>query len=232
MDDRAFRPVIQKLSRLMAQMGRLTVAVDGRCGSGKSTLGAMIQEELGGNLFHTDDFYLPFERRSSDWKKVATHNMDMLRLRDEIYLPASKGERIVYGAYDPFKRQLKSIAVAPEDISVIEGSYSMHPMFTSYIDVGIFVTCDKETQEERLKAREGDNFVNFKELWIPLEEQYFKDYRIEERSLVVIDTGRKALEEAARTEMERKDEDARTRREQLDASLEFFRRSSFWSGKK
>ena len=35
---------------------RIIVAIDGRCGSGKTTLAAWLMEQFDGSLFHMDDF--------------------------------------------------------------------------------------------------------------------------------------------------------------------------------
>lgn len=165
------------------------IAIDGRCGSGKTTLGAMLQQEFGGNLFHTDDFYLPFEKRSPDWEQVATRNMDFNRLREEVLLPVSRGERVSYGAYDPMERRMRNVTCAPAALSILEGSYSQHPILRGEEDFLIFLTCDPQIQAERLLQREGEQrFKRFKQLWIPLEEQYFREYRIEERCDMVICT--------------------------------------------
>ena len=226
MDD--FTKAQEKVRKLLKERGRLVVAIDGYCGSGKTRLGELLQAMLGGNLFHTDDFYLPFERRSPDWKKVPARNMDIKRLREEVFIPAHDGDRIVYGAYDAHRRKLKSIAVAPEPLSVIEGSYSHHPVFAACTDFKIFIKCDDETQKKRLQEREGQDISSFEELWIPLERQFFEDYRIEERSDLVLDTSdRDETPEKPRPS----EDDAQKRRRDLAASVEFFKRSSYWNRK-
>lgn len=222
-----FDTAIVKIQKHLAVRGRLLVTIDGACGGGKSALGEFIQEHLGGNLFHTDDFYLPFERRSPDWKKVPTRNMDLKRLREEVFIPASSGERIVYGAYDPHRRKLRSIAVAPEALSVVEGSYSQHPVFAAYTDFRIFIKCDGETMRKRLSEREGGDISAYEELWIPLSEQFFREYRVEERADLVLDTSDKKEQDSVKDQGS--PETVKDRRKELESSLEFFRRSSFWN---
>ena len=46
----------------------LVLALDGRCGSGKTTLANRLAAQLPGcTLLRTDDFYLPPAQRSPDW---------------------------------------------------------------------------------------------------------------------------------------------------------------------
>ena len=59
-----FAPALQAVADLDA--GAL-VAVDGRCGSGKTTLGTLLAAVFGCAVVHTDDYYLPFARRAPGW---------------------------------------------------------------------------------------------------------------------------------------------------------------------
>ena len=78
----------------------LVLALDGRCGSGKTTLANALAAQLPGcTLLRTDDFYLPPARRSPDWAHTPCANMDLTRLRDEALRPAYAGQPVAYRAY-------------------------------------------------------------------------------------------------------------------------------------
>ena len=78
----------------------LVLALDGRCGSGKTTLANGLSAQLPGcTLLRTDDFYLPPARRSPDWAHTPCANMDLTRLRDEALRPAYAGQPVAYRAY-------------------------------------------------------------------------------------------------------------------------------------
>lgn len=78
----------------------LVLALDGRCGSGKTTLANALAAQLPGyTLLRTDDFYLPPARRSPDWARTPCANMDLTRLRDEALRPAYAGQTVNYRAY-------------------------------------------------------------------------------------------------------------------------------------
>ena len=52
------------------------IAIDGRCGSGKTTLGQRLAELLEANLFHADDFYLRPCQRTPERYNEPGGNMD------------------------------------------------------------------------------------------------------------------------------------------------------------
>ena len=67
----------------------------------------------------------------------------------------------------------------------MEGSYSYHPRMGEYADITVFSHVEPEEQIKRIKVRNGDEMAEmFKDRWIPLEEEYFKAYYIEEKALI------------------------------------------------
>ena len=62
----AFRllPLLNRLDALLKCRDTVTVAIDGNCASGKSTLGRALAEAYEGSLFHMDDFFLRPEQRT------------------------------------------------------------------------------------------------------------------------------------------------------------------------
>lgn len=175
-------------ARLRAR-GRLLVAIDGRCGCGKSSLAQLLAQEFGAGLFHMDDFYLPFDRREADWRQLPAGNMDLERFRDEVLQPLSAGQTVLYRAYDcAHDRYLPPRAIPFQPLSIVEGSYSQHPLLAPFYDYRLFVTADRETQLCRLRSREGAHFAAFESTWIPMEEAYFKRYAIERGADRVLNT--------------------------------------------
>ena len=168
----------------------LVLALDGRCGSGKTTLAAALQEQFPAcTVLHTDDFYLPPARRIPDWAHTPCANMDLARLRDEALRPAYAGQPVQYRAYSCREGAYQPAQELPtQPLVILEGSYSHHPLLTGYETLRVFVTCSKEEQTRRLQAREGERYANFAARWIPLEDGYFAEYRIEETADFVVDT--------------------------------------------
>ena len=81
--------IITETGKLKTKKDHLLIAVDGRCGSGKSTLGAYLQQKMHGNLLHMDDFYLRPEQRTPKRREEPGGNVDRERFleeRNEIYV--------------------------------------------------------------------------------------------------------------------------------------------------
>ena len=178
-----------QLQRILDNKDRLLIAIDGRCGCGKSSLGAELAESLDANLFHMDDFYLPFRQRVENWQEIPAGNMDLTRFRTEVLEPAENGHGILYRAFScPQRRYLQEKRLSPKKVNITEGSYSQHPFLADAYDIKLFVTAEKSIQEARLRAREGDHFKAFEEIWIPMEEYYFRYFSIENNADCIIRT--------------------------------------------
>ena len=80
----------------------------------------------------------------------------------------------------------KPFAAAP--LTILEGSYSLHPALQTDFAVRVFVTCPPDVQAARLRAREGIRYANFVQRWIPLEEGYFAAHDPAARCNFVLDT--------------------------------------------
>lgn len=181
-------PILQA-AQLAAANGPALLAIDGRCGSGKSTLAEFLAGQLGCRVVHTDDFYLPLAVRCANWQQQPGANMDFIRLRNEVLQPLLCGETAHYTAYSCAAGAFKlaeSFAAAP--LTILEGSYSLHPALQTEFAVRVFVTCPPDVQEARLQAREGIRYANFVQRWIPLEEGYFAAYDPAARCDFVLDT--------------------------------------------
>ena len=168
----------------------ILVALDGRCGSGKTTLAAQLAEAFPGSVtVHTDDYYLPPADRVPGWEKIPCANMDLRRLRAEVLEPTRAGHGFACKAYSCREGAcLPPVACAPARLILVEGSYSHHPALAACYDLRIFVTCSKAEQARRLQAREGARYAAFAERWIPLEEGYFAKYAIPQSADLILDT--------------------------------------------
>lgn len=166
------------------------IALDGRCGSGKTTLAAQLAEQFPGSAaFHTDDYYLPPTQRIPNWAETPCANMDLTRLREEVLVPAQAGAAVRSRAYSCREGSyLPEQCVPPAPLYILEGSYSHHPILAGFYDLKVFVTCSKEEQARRLQAREGERYENFVRRWISLEEAYFAQCRIEALADLLWDT--------------------------------------------
>ena len=152
-----FSTLTQKIAALLAAHPEqpVLIALDGRCGSGKTTLAGQLAEQFPASIvFHTD-----------------------------------AGEPVFYRAYSCREGAYRPGQCIPaQPLSIVEGSYSHHPLLAGCYDLKVFVTCSPAEQTRRLQAREGERYPSFAARWIPLEEGYIKEYGIEEKADLVLDT--------------------------------------------
>jgi thymidylate kinase len=79
--------------------------------------------------------------------------------------------------------------VSAKNLTVIEGSYSIHPEIANEYDIRVFLTVSPEEQLRRIRARNGKNAERFQQEWIPLEEKYFDSFKVQENCDLCFDTG-------------------------------------------
>lgn len=178
-----------EIDRIVREHGRAIIAVDGRCASGKTTFAEKLKAELHCNVIHMDDFFLRPEQRTRERYAEPGGNVDRERLEAEVLVPLAAGAPFSYRPFDCRKMALSApVAFVPNDITLIEGTYSTHPVLTKYYDLRIFMTASHETQLSRLTERNPDCVDMFREKWIPLEEAYFSAFDVESKADIVIRT--------------------------------------------
>lgn len=171
-----------KIDEICAQNEFVYAAIDGRCASGKRTLAELISGIYDCNIFHTDDFFLPFNLRYKKRLEEAGGNIDYDRFYNQIIEGLKNKKAFTYQAYDCSKSAFtKHIDVKHKKINIVEGSYSMHPKFSDIYNLKIFLHVDKEEQSKRILSRNGEEMhKRFINEWIPMEEKYFKEFNIKE----------------------------------------------------
>ena len=74
------------------------------------------------------------------------------------------------------------MTIAPNRLTIVEGSYSCHPALWEHYDLRVFLTIDPENQMRRIEKRNGpEKAVMFAQRWIPLEELYFRAFDLQAR---------------------------------------------------
>ena len=168
-----YLPLLQKMEALRARGG--IVAIDGNSGSGKSTLGAFLQAVYGGELFHMDDFFLPFDRKTPQRLAQPGGNVDHERFAAEI-LAHRPGSAFTYRPFQCHTGTLgDGIAVSPQPLWIVEGSYSLHSALVGAYDLKVMLRVTPQEQSRRILQREGPQMhQRFLREWIPLENAYFQ----------------------------------------------------------
>ena len=180
-----FLSVFTAIDRLLSE-GNAIVAIEGGSASGKTTLANVLQTVYDCNVFHMDDFFLRPEQRTPQRLAEIGGNVDRERFFEEILQPLKKNEAVRCRRFDCSTQALgEPITVPMKKLTVIEGVYSMHPMFEEYYDLAVFLEIDPAYQRKRILKRNTPTLAKrFFEEWIPLENLYFSQMQIKSRCSV------------------------------------------------
>lgn len=181
--------VIERIERVYTERERVFVAIDGPCTSGKTTLATVLQRHFGGNVLHMDDFFLRPEQRTPERFAEPGGNVDRERFEDEVLAPLAAGKIAQYRPWDCHTGDFAaSRNVEPARLTIVEGSYSMHPALRGYYDLMICLTIDSGEQLRRLEARNPRMLQRFIDEWIPLENRYFASTETRTAADMIVDT--------------------------------------------
>ena len=176
-----YSPLLRRIDGMLGLYPRVLVAIDGDAAAGKSTLGAFLKSQYDCNLFHMDDFFLQPWQRTEAREKEPGGNVDYERFRQEVLVPTLEGRAFSYRPFCCERGALgEEIAVKPQKLNVVEGSYSLHPTLAAAYQIKVFLAVEEEVQRRRITARNGEEGARpFFETWIPKEKWYFLHFDIE-----------------------------------------------------
>lgn len=177
-----FRTICSHIDGLLQQNSPVIVAIDGNCTAGKTTLAAQLANQYDCNLFHMDDFFLQPHQRTPERYAEVGGNVDYERFRTEVLLPLESQQTF---AYRPFACKTltfsEPVTVFPKQLTIIEGSYSLHPYFGDPYDLKILLTVTPELQRMRILQRPQHLHQSFFDRWIPMENNYLETFQIAKR---------------------------------------------------
>ena len=161
--------------------GKAVLVLDGDCAGGKTTLIDRIAPLYDCNVLHMDDFFLPYALRTPDRLAQPGGNVHYERFRAEVLTGLIAGGPYGFGAFDCHTGETIRQAVQPKPVTLIEGSYALHPAFeadyTKLHAVRALLTVPPAQQRARILRRNGPDLLKrFETEWIPLEKQYFEAY--------------------------------------------------------
>lgn len=163
--------------------------IDGKCGSGKTTLSERLGERYGCNVFHIDDFYLPIVMQTPEIMKEPGGNINYDRFIAEIMVPLTADNAVVYRPFLCMEQEYDSVvSLKKTGVNVIEGTYACHPVLreiyaklTDWEVITLFMDIDDRNQRDRVRGRVGElRFKLFEDKWIPRERDYFSAYSVRE----------------------------------------------------
>ena len=189
--DAAWLPCLPALCRALEaarHAQRCLVTLDGPCAGGKTTLAARLAAALGAQTLHTDDFVVPHAAKTAQRLAQPGGNCDWERLTEETLRPWLKTGEAEARRYSCSRDAF----LAPEKLRdgkwlLLEGSYSGLPAIRELADVRLFLWAPEETRMRRLRERESPaSLKRFEQLWIPLEEAYFRAYDLPDEGSLII----------------------------------------------
>lgn len=169
----------KRIDTLLCSRKTVVIAIDGNCTAGKTTLASVLEKEYDCNVFHMDDFFLRPEQRTPERYAQPGGNVDYERFRETVILPLLQGAEFLYRPFCCKTFTLAdSVAVHPKKLTIIEGTYCLHPYFGDVYDLKIFLSVTPELQRQRILERPAVLHKCFFEQWIPMEMQYFDVFQI------------------------------------------------------
>lgn len=165
------------LIKKIKEKDHIIIAIDGMCASFKTTYATYLKEKYNARVIHMDDFYLPKSKRTTTTFDEDGGNIDTTRFIDQIINHLDSD--ISYISYSCKENKYCDPTVLKKTkVTIIEGAYSLLPIFGKYFDLAYVFVTTKEEQLKRLEKREKDKINDFVSRWIKLENRYLENYQI------------------------------------------------------
>jgi uridine kinase len=166
------------------------LAVDGPAGSGKTTLGGRIRDELtslghSAVLVHMDDLY-------AGWAALEGSRSDNLahRLVGQILAPLARHEPAHWQRFDWHADRFDEWeSFDPPTVLVVEGCGSGARDYDAYSTVLVWVEADRDERIRRGVARDGEQVLERWLAWMDSEEAHFARHDTRERADLRLTTG-------------------------------------------
>lgn len=175
--------LVFEISHLLKRKNPVLVALDGRSGTGKSTLAQALVSRVEGVIVVGDDFYSG--GNDDAWSGLSTQEkvakgIDWQRMRTQVLEPLLAKQPASWHplAFTPeigwtgWKDETFTLEPAP--VILVDGVYSARPELADLVDVAVLVEADDAARRKRLVIREGQSFMDrWHTLWDCAEDYYF-----------------------------------------------------------
>lgn len=172
----------------MANKKSVVICIEGDAAAGKTTNAFWLSHFLENkgfsvSIIHMDDFFLPFDMKTSKRLSIPGENIHHERFLKEVAPTlCSKKKLSNYGKFDCSIGKISTYTrLYKSDIYIVEGSYSMNKNLLGLYDLKIFMKIDAKTQIERIQKRNTPEIAQrYKKEWIPMEKEFHKAFKLEQ----------------------------------------------------
>lgn len=161
---------------------KLVIGIDGNSAAGKTTFAGLLKEKYGCEVISMDEFFLPAKLRTKERLGEPDGNVHYERFEQEAVKGILSRQGFDYRVFSCHEMDYVGTKhIENNRMLVVEGCYSMRKDFRGIYDLSIFMGISKKEQKERILKRNGEEgWRLFSEKWIPMENRYFEECRIEE----------------------------------------------------
>ncbi|MFA6627583.1 MAG: hypothetical protein WCQ80_00995 [Bacilli bacterium] len=174
-----------QLENFIDHQGSSIIAIEGKCGSGKTTMVDHLAQKITFTRIPMDDFFLRPQQKSVKRMGEVGGNIDYERILALLEsIRSTSSDIIIYDKWDCIEECSRKVELKRHDRIILEGVYSFHPAFRHLIDQLAYLDIDDVTQDLRLKRR--SNYLSYVNVWAVLENIYFDHEKIKLLSNIII----------------------------------------------
>jgi len=175
--------IVFAINNLLKRKNPILIALDGRSGTGKSTIAQVIASRVESVIVVSDDFYSGGNddgwsgvsvkkkvARVIDWQRMRAHVLEpLLAQRPASWYPLDFTPGVGWVGWKD-----EAITLEPASVIIVDGVYSARPELADLVDLVILVEADDEASRKRLIMREGQSFMDrWHAIWDVAEDYYF-----------------------------------------------------------
>ncbi|MEA5058604.1 MAG: uridine kinase [Candidatus Pelethousia sp.] len=175
--------LFSRVDALLKSRGRVVIAIDGQSAAGKTRLAGLLAERYGARVLHADDFFLQPAQRKAARLAEPGGNLDRERFAVEVIAPVREGRIAYVRRFDcKLNKLLPPQQIPFSPVSIVEGSYCLHPALGPYYDLAIYLQVDPGIQRARLQSRyDAARLQRAMDEWVPMENSYARAFNIPEK---------------------------------------------------
>jgi len=177
------------IDRALAEGERVILALEGGAASGKTTLAAELAALYQAPVIHMDEFFLLPDMRNPERFAQPGGNIHSERFQAQAADPIRKNQPFSYEIFDCSAGAMAGKKqIGHEKLIIVEGVYSLHPLYRDIYTLRFFLKTDAETQDARLRARGEWLYERFQQAWLPMERAYFQAFQPEKCCDLILET--------------------------------------------